>query len=76
MSELMLKPTKDLCLMTNLNSTVPSIMLKMVLPKMLSTKLGLCIMVGSGAGLAPFACISHYSATKAYVVNLTKALRV
>lgn len=69
-------PLNELCLMSNLNAVVPSIMFKMILPRMQANKLGLCIMVGSAAGMAPFATLPLYGATKSFVHHLTKSLRV
>ena len=66
----------DLCLMSNLNAVVPSIMFKMILPRMQANKMGLCIMIGSAAGMAPFATLPLYGATKSFVHHLTKSLRV
>lgn len=68
-------PLNELCLMSNLNAVVPSIMFKMVLPRMESNKLGLCIMMGSGAGMAPIGTLPTYGATKSFVMHLTKSLR-
>ena len=69
-------PLNELCLMSNLNAVVPSIMLKMILPRMERNKLGYVIMVGSAAAMAPFATLPLYGATKSFVHHLTKALRV
>ena len=69
-------PLNELCLMSNLNAVVPSIMFKMVLPRMESNKLGLCIVMGSAAGMAPIATLPAYGATKSFVMHLTKSLRV
>ena len=69
-------PLNELCLMSNLNAVVPSIMFKMILPRMESNKLGLCIMMGSGAGMAPIGTLPVYGATKSFVMHLTKSLRV
>ena len=69
-------PLNELCLMSNLNAVVPSIMFKMILPRMESNKLGLCIMMGSAAGMAPIATLPTYGATKSFVMHLTKSLRV
>ena len=69
-------PLNELCLMSNLNAIVPAIMLKMILPRMESNRLGLCIIMGSAAGMAPFATLPLYGATKSFVMHLTKALRV
>ena len=69
-------PLNELCLMSNLNAVVPSIMFKMILPRMESNRLGLCIMMGSAAGMAPIATLPTYGATKSFVMHLTKSLRV
>ena len=69
-------PLNELCLMSNLNAVVPSIMLKMILPRMERNKLGYVIMLGSAAAMAPFATLPLYGATKSFVHHLTKALRV
>ena len=62
--------------MSNLNAIVPSIMFKMILPRMESNRLGLCIMMGSAAGMAPIGTLPTYGATKSFVIHLTKSLRV
>ena len=58
--------------MSNLNAVVPSIMFKMILPRMQTNKMGLCNMIGSAAGMAPFATLPLYGATKSFVHHLTK----
>jgi short-subunit dehydrogenase len=68
-------PLRDICLTSDLNALVPTILYKMILPKMEAQKLGLCIMMGSAAGMSPLAALPMYGATKSYVMHLTKALR-